>query len=798
MALTSVADALSDRYTLERELGRGGMATVYLARDLKHGRMVALKVMRPELAQAIGPERFLHEIRITSRLDHPHILTLIDSGESDGYLWYVLPYVRGESLRSRLEREKQLPVEETIRIATQVAAALDFAHRQGIIHRDIKPENILLHEGEAVVTDFGIALAVREAGGERLTGTGMSLGTPQYMSPEQATGDRELDARTDVYALAAVVYEMLAGEPPFTGPTVQSIIAKQLTERPLRLGVTRQDLPPNIDAAVRRGLAKVPADRFPGTAEFATALTTPTGVVGAGPTIQHRKRTAIGLALATIIVAVAAILVMPEKEQAIASAPVGTDVASVAVLPFDNLTGNPGDDYLSDGMTEEVIAQLAQVPGLKVISRTSTEALKGTGLTLKQIADTLDVQHILEGSVRHADNRVRVTVDLIDARTDAHVWSSRYDRDLTDLFAVQEEIARNVADSLVSAVSGQMLSSRIRSYDPAAYAAYLEGRTLLYRRTREGLRGAVALFQQAIAQDSTFAPAYASLASAYYLLVIYQYGGVDYLSAYTRALELANRAVALDSNLGEGFAIRGLTLARGWGPSARIAADFARALDLLPNSADVHQWRSHFLSREGRNEEAFAEAQRAVALDPLSPGARVSSAISALTVKRYDMAIAEAERVAALEPSLARPRMVEAAADILSGNFARCLTRNLSAFRGMRAICLHALGRGPEAERTVDSVKAQIQSGIAADSSFVASRAIQGLAQYYAWLGDAEQSLAWLERAYAVTPEGEDFRMLATSLYDKVRNDPRFRAGLTRIRAAIYARFSTPTDVERR
>ena len=791
-----VLDALRDRYVLERELGRGGMATVYLARDLKHGRMVALKVMRPEIAQAIGPERFLHEIRITSRLDHPHILTLIDSGESDGYLWYVLPYVRGESLRAKLEREKQLPVEETIRIATQVAAALDYAHRQGIIHRDIKPENILLHEGEAVVTDFGIALAVREAGGERLTGTGLSLGTPQYMSPEQATGDRELDARTDVYALAAVVYEMLAGEPPFTGPTVQSIIAKQLTDRPLGLGVTRQDLPPHIDAVVRRGLAKVPADRFAGTAEFATALTAP-AAGRPGHSLEHRKRAAVGLAAATIIVAIAAILVMPEKEQGVASAPAGTDVASVAVLPFDNLTGNPGDDYLSDGMTEEVIAQLAQVPGLKVISRTSTEALKGSGFTLRQIADTLDVQHILEGSVRHADNRVRVTVDLIDARTDAHVWSSRYDRDLTDVFAVQEEIARNVADSLVSAV-GVRIVGRARSHDPAAYAAYLEGRTQLYRRTREGLRSAVTLFQQAIAQDSTFAPAYASLASAYYLLVIYQYGGVDYLSAYTRALELANRAVALDSNLGEGFAIRGLTLARGWGPSARIAADFDRALELLPNSADVHQWRSNFLSREGRNEEAFAEAQRAVALDPLSPGARATSAFSALNVRRYDVAIAEAERVAGLEPSLARPRMLGAVADILSGNFARCLTRNLSAFRGLRAICLHALGRGPEAERTVDSVKAQIQAGIAADSSFVASRAIQGLAQYYAWLGDAEQSLAWLERAYAVTPEGEDFRMLATGLYDKVRNDPRFRAGLTRIRATIYGRLSTPTDVERR
>ncbi len=227
--------ALAGRYAIERELGAGGMATVYLARDLKHNREVALKVLRPELAAVLGAERFLQEIRISARLDHPHILTLIDSGETEGFVWYVLPYVRGESLRNKLTREQQLSIEETVRIATQVASALDYAHRHGVIHRDIKPENILLHEGEAVVADFGIALAVREAGGPRLTETGLSLGTPQYMSPEQATGGRALDARSDVYSLAAVVYEMLAGEPPHTGPTVQAVIAKLLTERPTRL-----------------------------------------------------------------------------------------------------------------------------------------------------------------------------------------------------------------------------------------------------------------------------------------------------------------------------------------------------------------------------------------------------------------------------------------------------------------------------------------------------------------------------------------------------------------------------------
>src|SRR6266568_4668976 len=295
--------ALAGRYAVERELGAGGMATVYLARDLKHNREVALKVLRPELAAVLGAERFLQEIRISARLDHPHILTLIDSGETEGFVWYVLPYVRGESLRNKLTREQQLSIEETVRIATQVASALEYAHRHGVIHRDIKPENILLHEGEAVVADFGIALALREAGGPRLTESGLSLGTPQYMRPEQATGGRELDARSDVYSLAAVVYEMLTGEPPHTGPTVQAVIAKLLTERPTRIRTVRDTVPEGIDTAVAKALAKVPADRFGGAAEFAAALAGP----GAGPTAGWRRRRVAVTASIACAVALAAL-----------------------------------------------------------------------------------------------------------------------------------------------------------------------------------------------------------------------------------------------------------------------------------------------------------------------------------------------------------------------------------------------------------------------------------------------------------------------------------------------------------
>jgi serine/threonine protein kinase/tetratricopeptide (TPR) repeat protein len=781
---------LAGRYTIERELGRGGMATIYLAYDLRHDRDVALKVMHPEVAAALGPERFLREIRVSARLDHPHILTLIDSGQTDAVLWYVLPYVRGESLRAKLAREKQLSVEEAIRIATQVASALDYAHRHGIIHRDIKPENILLHEGEAVVADFGIALAVREAGGERLTETGLSLGTPHYMSPEQATGSREPDPRSDLYSLGAVVYEMLTGEPPHTGPTAQAVIAKLLSERPTRIRTVRADVPDHIEAAVAKALAKVPADRFASASEFATALRRP----GPGGLASRRRRLAVVAAgIGVVILVLAAALAVqhswprPARPAPIASPT--TEVASVAVLPFENLTGNPADAYLSDGMTEEVIGQLAQVHGLKVISRTSTEALKGVHLTLRQIADTLGVRHVLEGSVRHAGSRLRVAVKLIDARTDGHVWASSYDRDLTDVFKVQEEIARHVADSLVSAVGIRPAIGRVaRTAQPAAYAAYLAGRYLLYRRTRDALRGAMEQFQHAIARDSAYAPAYAGLASVYMVWVFYAYPGIDFYEFEARAIAMADRAIALDSTLGEAYAARGQALARAWAPAERIESDFQRALELRPNSPDVHQWYATFLLREARYDAAREQVEQAVALDPLAPGVRVAVSNFALATRRYDVVAQEAGRALALEPSLMFAQAQQVLGDLLAGHAERCDTRRLDPYVGVRAMCLYSLGRVQGAVQLADSLGAAFRAGTAGDSSFSPVVVARGLAEYYAWTGDAEQSLAWLERAYALSPEGEDFRALASGIYDKVRADPRFQAGLQQTRTQIYER----------
>jgi len=308
--------ALQDRYAIERELGAGGMATAYLARDLKHDRQVALKVLRPELAAILGAERFLHEIKTTANLQHPHILSLFDSGEADGLVYYVMPYVEGESLRDRLTREKQLPVEDAIRIAIEVADALNYAHTQGVVHRDIKPENILLHGGHAMVADFGIALAVaRSDGGTRMTETGMSLGTPLYMSPEQSMGEREITPRADIYALGCVLYEMLTGEPPFNGPTAQAIIARVMTEEPRSLVLQRHTVPPHVEAAVDRALEKLPADRFATAEAFAEALAKPDALThgrsnaralaSAAGTANWRRRFWISVGVAAAAAAVA-------------------------------------------------------------------------------------------------------------------------------------------------------------------------------------------------------------------------------------------------------------------------------------------------------------------------------------------------------------------------------------------------------------------------------------------------------------------------------------------------------------
>src|SRR3989454_9276198 len=334
--LDRLRETLAERYAIEREIGRGGMATVYVAQDLKHHRPVAVKVLHPDLAANLGPERFLREIQIAARLQHPHILPLYDSGQGAGLLYYVMPYVEGESLRRRLEREKRLPVDDALEIARAVAAALDYAHRHHVVHRDIKPENVMLHEGEAMVTDFGIAKAVSPAAATSLTQTGMAVGTPAYMSPEQASGEIELDGRSDVYSLGCLVFEMLAARTPYTGPTAQAIIAHAFTDPVPALRAFREAVPEWVEHAVAKALAKDPADRYATAAQFGQALSGSDVTSPPGGTVTT-----------------------------------ATAAKSIAVLPFVNMSADRENEYFSDGIAEEIINALTKVQALRVASRTS-------------------------------------------------------------------------------------------------------------------------------------------------------------------------------------------------------------------------------------------------------------------------------------------------------------------------------------------------------------------------------------------------------------------------------------------
>src|SRR6185503_2018528 len=399
---------VTDRYAVERELGRGGMAMVYLARDRKHDRPVAIKVLHADIAGGETSQRFLREIQILSRLQHPNILALLDSGSTDetpSRPFYVMPYVDGETLRQRLAREGPLPLAEALRLVREAGEALHYAHTQGLVHRDVKPENVLLSQGHALVADFGIARAAGVAAGNRLTKTGLSMGTPQYMSPEQIGGEPEVDARADQYSLACVLYELLAGQPPFTGPSAAAVLSRQVLDPVPPLTTLRPGVPGAVRRAVERALSKAPADRFASLPEFLAALEAP-------------------------------------------EAPATAPKKAIVVLPFANLSPDPDNAFFAAGLMEEVIADLSRVRALTVISRTSSVKLTETGWDLRRIGRELNVRYALEGSVRRAGSALRITAQLIDVESDAHLWAEKYSGTVDDVFDLQEKLSRQIVEAL--------------------------------------------------------------------------------------------------------------------------------------------------------------------------------------------------------------------------------------------------------------------------------------------------------------------------------------------------------------
>jgi serine/threonine protein kinase/Tfp pilus assembly protein PilF len=575
--------SLADRYSIDREAGRGGMATVYLAQDLKHDRRVALKVLHPELAASIGAERFLREIQIAARLQHPHILPLYDSGQADGLLYYVMPFVAGESLRDRLNREKRLSLDDALAIARDVAAALDYAHRQNVVHRDIKPENVMLHEGEAMVTDFGIAKAVSAAGSGSLTQTGMAVGTPAYMSPEQASGESEPDGRSDIYSLGCMLFEMLTGSAAFTGPSAQAIIMKRFLEPVPSLRAALPTVPEPVDTAVTRALAKEPADRFATAAQLAQALMIHTGAT-------------------------------PPSITPVTLSTQSATPKSIAVLPFVNLSNDPENEYFTDGIAEEIINALTKVQALRVASRTSAFAFKGKSEDISEIGKKLKVATVLEGSARKMGSKLRVMAQLVNVADGYQLWSERYDRQLEDVFAIQDEIAENIVKALrvVLSEDEKRAIEKAPTENVQAYDCYLRGRQYFHQYRKRTIDYARKMFERAIEIDPNFAMAYAGAADCCSMI----YNAWDTTPSFLAQAETSGRkAIELDPELAEGHSALAVALTHAK-RHQEAEQEFEAAIRLNPKLFEAHYFYARSRLQQGKRAEAVRSFEEAARLRP--------------------------------------------------------------------------------------------------------------------------------------------------------------------------------------
>jgi serine/threonine-protein kinase len=652
--LETLRAALAGRYDIQRELGRGGMATVYLAHDVNHDRPVALKVVLPELAASIGTERFQREIKLAARLQHPHILSVYDSGEAAGQLWFTMPFVEGETLRDRLVRETQLPVEEAVRIVREAALALDYAHRHGVVHRDIKPENILLSDGQALVADFGIARAVGAEGS--LTQTGMAVGTPAYMSPEQASGERGIDGRADVYALGAVLYELLAGEPPFTGPSAQAIITRALTETPRPLSAVRPAVTASLQAAVTKALARTPADRFSTASEFAKALGATSGEVAVTSTSTAATPAAPRTRWGRLVVPIAALAIAAAFGLGyLLRRSSGGNARRIAVLPFEN-QGAAEDDYFADGVTDEVRSKLAGIPGLQVTARASTSQYRKSAKSPREIGKELEVDYLLTGTVRWSKgggtSRVRVNPELIQVSNASEKWSAPFEAELSDVFKVQSDIAGKVASALDLALGEndrRRLDDRpTKSLD--AYDAYLKGEQAtqgLGVSDAPHLREGLAWYEKALALDSSFVEAQVAIARTYSSL----YTNGPTVEGVEAARKAAERALKLAPDKPIARLAMGVYLLNQQKDYSGAVEQFNQGLKSDPNNAVLLTALAIGDRVLGRWDEALKNAEQAAKLDPRSVRTARQVARMLHDTRRYPEALVAWDRALALAPN---------------------------------------------------------------------------------------------------------------------------------------------------
>jgi len=796
---------LGPSFTVERELTGGGMSRVFVALDASLGRRVVVKVLPPDLAASVSLERFKREIQLAATLQHPHIVGVLSAGEVDGMPFFTMPFVEGESLRARIEQEGPLTVGRTVSILKDVARALAFAHERGVVHRDIKPDNVLLAGTSATVTDFGIAKALlgsvaRPRDGEApdaghrsqspLTQLGTTLGTPAYMAPEQAAADASMDHRADIYSFGIMAYEMLTGQVPFRSKTPQALLAAQLTATPPPIAARRADVPVALANLVMQCLEKERDERPQSARELAELLEHPDMVSGAfasAPQVGVRSRPWRQIAAVALLILVAGSVLVrarlrpgtvpPAGEPAAAAAAAAERARSMVVLPFVNIGPDSSDAYLADGITNGLINALARIQGIRVTSRSLASSAREKFASATEIGHALNVGHVLEGTVQRDGNRLRVTARMTDADNGFMLWSDMFERELKDVFAVQDEISGSIADALGAQMAPPAPVAGGRgTTDDVAYDLYLRGRHSFEQRGATSLRRALDLYQRAVQRDPSFARAHAGVAGV--LSVLPLYAAVSRDSLFAPGLAAATRAIELDSTLAEAYASRANLLAGAW-RWAEAEADHRRAIALDPEYAAAHQWYGEMLLVLGRTDESLQHLKRAAELDPVSP-IIASSYSMALGVARRDVdAVAQARRAVELDSALFLPRLVLGMAHVTAGRvadgvreleIAQALQPRSRFVAGLLGYSYGRLGQRP----TADRIAATLRSRGDAD-------ALAELALLQLGTGDTTEALGNLDQAAARHAAFFSAYTLFSPIFDPVRSNARFGAILARV-----------------
>jgi serine/threonine-protein kinase len=785
--------ALGPGYSIERELGGGGMSRVFVAFDADLERRVAVKVMPEHLAASVSVDRFKREILLSAGLQHPHIVGVLSAGVFAGLPYFVMPYVEGESLGTRLESGGALSVRQTVSILKDVSRALAYAHERGVVHRDIKPHNILLAAGAATVTDFGVAKALssaRRTGGDRggtLTSAGTSLGTPLYMAPEQAAADPDIDHRADIYALGVTAYEMLAGKPPFAGLPPRALLAARMSEDPPRIAILRPDVPAALADLVMRCLARDPADRPQTADELLAALDDPAVVSGAftapaRPVSGWRQLKDWRLITAAVIAllgfgSATASFRRPTPSSAAPPA-VAPSATSIAVLPLVSIGTDSGNAYLAEGITNELATALARMPGVHVVSPSRAASLLASGKSPAEVGRALNVSQQLEGTVQRQGKRLRVTARLVGVNDGVMHWSDMYERNVTDLLTVQQELAQVITGAVGIAIGGEssqpvpVVAAASGAENGAAYDRYLRGRFQLGRRGAASLRKAISYFEDAIAKDPKLAAAYSGLADAQGLLPLY--ADVPAEPALASALRSADKAIMLDSTLAEAWASRGVLHGRTW-RWAEAERDFRRAIALNASYSPAHQWLGELLLVLGRTSEATQRLERAAQLDPASPVVVGSLALALGLSGRTAESVAAAERAVSYDSTLLVTRFMLGAAHLYARQPAAAVP-SLEAAVGIDPTSRTALGLlGYAYGMSGDTVaarrtRARIESMPPAPGTDVA------LARIALSHGDTAEALDRLERAARMRDPFFATESATSPVFDALRTSPRYAA----------------------